>query len=104
MTANVRHYQSRPTLKPDSTLHIYYFAGTFSRNMTIDHPEFIGNWEEDGFSFLFFLEPAPKAIDAILCDAPHTKLLDQYEMTYKDWQGGDLEPLRIGRFLFIPPG
>jgi ribosomal protein L11 methyltransferase len=38
----------------------------------------------------------------ILADFPELKLLDEYEMTYAQWQGGNVEPVRIGRFLLNP--
>lgn len=30
-------------------------------------------------------------------------LLDHYHMTYEQWQGGDIVPRRIGRFVISPP-
>lgn len=91
------------SLTPDSVLYIYYLEGTLSRLYTFSHDQYLGNWEEDGFSFLFFLRPAPHEIEQLISEQPQLTLLDQYEMTYRDWQGGELEPLQIGRFLFSPP-
>ena len=31
------------------------------------------------------------------------ELLDHYHMTYEQWQGGDIVPRRIGRFVISPP-
>ncbi|WP_163337800.1 50S ribosomal protein L11 methyltransferase [Desulfopila sp. IMCC35008] len=97
------HPTKKINLAPDSVLFIYYLEGTLPRSYPINHDQYLGNWEEDGFSFLFFLQPAPVEIQQLVDDQPQLKLLDQYEMTYRDWQGGDLEPLQIGRFLFSPP-
>ncbi len=94
---------SPTTLKPDSVLHIYYLEGIVPKDIAIDHPGFLGNWEEDGFSFLFFQAPAPEVVAAMCKGSDHLSLLDSYEMTYADWQGGDVGPLEIGRFLFNPP-
>ena len=91
------------TLTPDSTLYIYYCEGTLPRQHRVTFDGFLGNWEEDGFSFLFFLRPAAAEVDAILRRYPELVLLDQFEMTYEEWQGGNLEPLRIGYFQFSPP-
>jgi ribosomal protein L11 methyltransferase len=63
---------------------------------------FIGNWVEDNFSFLFFTQPAKNRVQDILTEFPELKLLDNYEMTYAQWQGGNIEPVRIGRFLLNP--
>jgi ribosomal protein L11 methyltransferase len=93
----------RKSLSPDSVLFIYYLEGTLPRTYTINNDDYLGNWEEDGFSFLFFLQPVTNEIEQLIQKNPQLILLDQYEMTYRDWQGGDLEPLQIGRFLFSPP-
>lgn len=90
-------------LRPDSILHIYYLEGTINRGYNISHPAFVGNWEEDGFSFLFFLEKAGDEVAKIITYNPQLQLLDQYEMTYAEWQGGSIEPLTIGRFILQPP-
>jgi len=91
------------TLRPDSVLHIYYLAGRIPGKHRISHRAFIGNWEEDDFSFLFFLEPAPAEVDDIVSRWPELQLLDTYQMTYAEWQGGSIEPIRIGRFVLQPP-
>lgn len=101
MTTNTT--TNRNNLTPESVLFIYYLEGTLPRSYRISHGEYLGNWEEDGFSFLFFLRPAAAEIKELVENQSQLTLLDQYEMTYRDWQGGDLEPLQIGRFLFSPP-
>lgn len=91
------------TLLPDSILHIYYLEGTIPKNHNFNHQSFVGNWEEDGFSFLFYLEPAIDEIDLIKQQYQNLQLLDSYEMTYAEWQGGSIEPVTIGRFVLQPP-
>jgi ribosomal protein L11 methyltransferase len=90
-------------LQPDSILYIYYIEGKIPPQHRYPGDIFLGNWEEDGFSFLFFHHPARKHVDAILKAHPHLTLLDTYEMTYEQWQGGEIEPTRIGQFLLTPP-
>lgn len=90
-------------LRPDSLLRIYYLAGRIPKEERIDHGAFLGNWQEDDFSFLFFLEEAPAEVEALVARRPHLQLLDTYRMTYAEWQGGSIEPLRIGRFILRPP-
>lgn len=90
-------------LRPDSVLSIYYLTGTIPREVVIDHPAFLGNWEEDGFSFLFFLAEAVDEVTRIVSTLPQVELVDTYRMTYAEWQGGSVEPVRIGRFLLQPP-
>ena len=93
---------STPLLRPDTPLFIYYIDGIVPALHTIDAENFIGNWVEDDFSFLFFTQPAKESVLAVLADFPQLKLLDEYEMTYAQWQGGIIEPVRIGRFLLNP--
>ncbi len=91
-----------PLLRPDTLLHIYYIEGIVPALHTDALENFIGNWVEDDFSFLFFTQPAREKVLDILSDFPQLKLLDEYAMTYADWQGGNIEPVRIGRFLLNP--
>ena len=64
---------------------------------------YIGNWEEDGFSFLFFSAPCLPAVRRLVAGQPQLVLLDHFQMTFDQWQGGPLEPMRIGRFTITPP-
>jgi len=64
---------------------------------------FIGNWEEDGFSFLFFSRPSRATVDELLEKHPSLTLIDEYYMTYNEWQGGAIAPFRAGQFLIVPP-
>lgn len=90
-------------LTPDSLLHIYYLQGKISKDRQIVNQNYMGNWEEDGFSFLFFLESSPEEIDKLIAEEKHLVLLDTFEMTYEQWQGGRLEPQQLGSFLICPP-
>lgn len=90
------------SLRPESILHIYYLEGTIGHSYAITHPAFLGNWEEDGFSFLFFLESADSTVADIIQHHDTLQLVDQYQMSYAEWQGGSIEPLQIGRFLLQP--
>jgi ribosomal protein L11 methyltransferase len=91
------------SLLPESILYIYYIDGKIPLQQKFPSGSFLGNWEEDGFSFLFFRQPARELIEDLVRDDPALHLLDTYEMTYEQWQGGKIEPVRIGRFLFAPP-
>lgn len=90
-------------LRPESVLHIYYLAGTIPKEHRIINEAFVGNWEEDGFSFLFFLQPSLVEVEKTVGHYPRLELLDTYEMTYAEWQGGSVDPVRIGRFFLRPP-
>jgi len=91
-----------PALRPDTLLHIYYVGGAIPAHSEITVPHFVGNWVEDDFSFLFFTAPADDEVQSILGRFPACTLLDHYEMSYAEWQGGVVEPVRCGRFLLNP--
>lgn len=92
-----------PILSADTLLYIYYLEGRISKDKTIVNKNYLGTWEEDGFSFVFFTQPAKAIIDALVAHNDRLRLLDIYEMTYEQWQGGKLDPLQIGSFLISPP-
>jgi ribosomal protein L11 methyltransferase len=93
---------ARPHLRPDTLLFIYYIEGIVPAHQPIDAQHFVGNWVEDDSSFLFFTQPSREQVINILSVFPGRKLVDEYEMTYAQWQGGIVEPVRIGRFLLNP--
>ena len=63
---------------------------------------FIGNWEEDNFSFLFFSDPVPEEIKKLLRSQPHLTYMDSYHMSYEQWQGAILTSFDHGCFRVIP--
>ena len=88
---------------PCDNLFIYYLEGRISRPWEANFSRFLGNWEEEGYTFLFFETPATAQINRLLAEEPGLKLLDEFQMSYEEWQGGELQPIRIGRFLVLPP-
>lgn len=88
---------------PYKDLYIYYLEGRINSDHGIFGTEFIGNWEEDNFSFLFFKTPSREKIDEILLAHPGLTLIDNYQMTYDEWQGERPFPLNIGRFVITAP-
>jgi ribosomal protein L11 methyltransferase len=88
---------------PYKDLYIYYLEGRINLGHGISGTEFIGNWEEDNFSFLFFKTPSREKIEEILSAHPGLTLIDNYQMTYDEWQGEMPFPLNIGRFVITTP-
>ncbi len=88
---------------PYERLYIYYLKGRAGLHESVLGRRFIGNWEEDGYSFLFFASPATDAVRRLVASRPDLKLLDQFDMTYDDWQGGRFQGLRVGRLVIRPP-
>jgi ribosomal protein L11 methyltransferase len=88
---------------PYQRLYIYYLDGLAGSAEHAFSPQFIGNWEEDGYSFLFFSAPAADEVRRFLAQRPDLTLLDQYDMAYEDWQGGRYQGLRAGHLAIHPP-
>jgi ribosomal protein L11 methyltransferase len=88
---------------PYRELYIYYLEGRFRPDRDFDPEHYIGSWEEEGFSFLFFTRPNLPLVKDTLAGLPEVELLDQFHMTYDQWQGGEIVPRRIGSFVIRPP-
>lgn len=88
---------------PYHDLFIYYIEGHLKPGTRIACDHFIGNWQEDEFSFLFFSVSADDEIVELLRLQPWLNLIDNYHMSYEDWQGGRVEPFSAGRFSVTPP-
>jgi ribosomal protein L11 methyltransferase len=88
---------------PYNDLYIYQLGGRLTSQTGI-HPEcFIGNWEDDDFSFLFYSDPVPEEIEKLLRSQPHLTYMDNYHMSYEQWQGSILTTFDQGCFRVIPP-
>ncbi len=88
---------------PYEALWIYYFKGRVDGDPLRGVEEFIGNWEEEEDSFLFFAQPADARIQTLLAQQPHLRLQDRYQMSYEQWQGGVMAPILAGRLRVVPP-
>jgi ribosomal protein L11 methyltransferase len=86
----------------DEELYIYYLKGRVAPGMDLSAPGFIGNWEEDGFSFLFYSQACRKRIAALLAAQPQLEMIDAYRMPYAEWLGERPVSYRVGRFDIVP--
>jgi ribosomal protein L11 methyltransferase len=64
---------------------------------------FLGNWVEDGYSFLFFGAPARDAVSRLLKARVDLRLVEEHRFSYEEWQGGGLDPIRTGSLVIVPP-
>jgi ribosomal protein L11 methyltransferase len=87
---------------PCSELFIYYLEGSL-REDPADLQHFIGNWQEDGFSFLFFTEPSMDQVQDLVSVSPLLRFIDHYQMSYHDWVGDKVSPFCTDRFFISPP-
>jgi ribosomal protein L11 methyltransferase len=88
---------------PYSDLYIYYLKGRLKPVIPVSGSGFIGNWEESEYSFLFFSKPSADEVAGILNSNPESTLLEEFHMTYDQWQGSKIEPFSVGRFYIVPP-
>lgn len=87
---------------PCSELFIYYLEGALQEDPSgLKH--FIGNWQEDGFSFLFFTEPSLDQVQDLVHVTPLLRFIDHYQMSYHDWVGDKVTPFCTDRFFISPP-
>ncbi len=91
-----------PYQPPYRDLYIYYLKGRVPPDAIADTPNYIGNWEEEEDSFLFFTQSADRLVDRLVEEHEHLILSDRFQMTYDEWQGGVLSPLRIGALQVMP--
>lgn len=87
---------------PCSELFIYYLEGSLQEDPScLKH--FIGNWQEDGFSFLFFSQPSLDQVQDLVRVSPLLRFIDVYQMSYQDWLGDKVTPFCTDRFFVHPP-
>jgi ribosomal protein L11 methyltransferase len=90
--------------EPYQNLYIYLINGIVrGRDEAGFGSEFLGTWVEGQTSFLFFSLPSREKVDSLITDRPELSLLDEHLFSYEEWQGINLEPVKIGKFLVVPP-
>jgi ribosomal protein L11 methyltransferase len=87
---------------PYRDLYIYYLQGKLNAERFEFEDNFIGNWEEESFSFLFFSSPASSAVAKLVNSHPQLTLIDSYQMSYDQWLGERFTTLDSGKFHIIP--
>jgi len=89
---------------PYEDLYIYLVEGQVSETYeALLGDDFIGNWVEDDTAFLFFSKPSKDKVKNIIKNHQDLAYIDEHHMTYEQWQGGILEPVRIEPFLITTP-
>jgi len=87
---------------PYGDLHIYYLEGCVRHESRVFGDSFIGNWEEEGYSFLFFTDPSIQVVKKLVDEDPGLIFLDQFQMTYDEWHGGSVVPFKTGGISVRP--
>lgn len=88
---------------PHSRLFIYYIEGTVHSAGLEPETTFIGNWEEEGFSFLFFSESRDEVVEALVADSQELSLVDRYTMSYEEWLGERFDGFETEGLFVRPP-
>jgi ribosomal protein L11 methyltransferase len=89
---------------PYQNLHIYLVEGVVAKEDEKALGEgFLGNWVEQESSFLFFSAPCKEKVLELLRTRGDLKLVEEHCFTYEEWQGSRLQPLKVDRFLVVPP-
>jgi ribosomal protein L11 methyltransferase len=89
-------------IPPDTMLYIYEIRGTVQSNLQSAPSSFVGIWNEEEFSYVFFTSPEDYYVSTYVCSSG-VVLNGRHEMTYKDWQTGlPSQGLTVGEFLFVP--
>lgn len=87
---------------PRRDLFIYYLKGRLKAASGMFQNNFIGNWQEDDDSFLFFSSPASRQIQSLLYHQRELIYVDSYEMSYDQWLGEVFSTFEHGKFRITP--
>ena len=87
---------------PYEELFIYYLKGRLERHDRMFKDNFIGNWEEEDDSILFFSSSADRQIEKLLQGQPKLEYVDSYRMLYDHWLGEKFSTIEHGIFRIIP--
>ena len=88
---------------PYEELYIYYLKGRLKPQKRMFQENFIGNWEEETDSILFFSSAADRQIAKLLHRQPQLQHIDSYRMTYVQWLGEAFSTFEHGKFRIMPP-
>ncbi|MCP4624742.1 MAG: methyltransferase domain-containing protein [bacterium] len=90
-------------VRPCDELFIYYLKGRLELRHQKFRNNFLGNWEEEDDSILFFSNPADRQIEDLLHRQPDLEYLDSYRMSYDHWLGEKFSAMELGPFRIVPP-
>jgi len=87
---------------PYETLYIYEICGEIQGSRNFFKEDFIGCWNEEESSFLFFSQPHDEEVETLV-DQRGLSLLTRITLDYKAWQAGEeLKPFKVGNLIFCP--
>jgi len=91
-------------ISPDTELFIYEVKGRIESVISDSPATFIGLWNEDDFTYLFFTEPQDEFVESLTTSAG-LSVSDRHQMKYCEWQTGVPAGGFVVRNLrFVAPG
>ena len=87
---------------PRQDLFIYYLKGRLKTASGMFQNNFLGNWQEEDDSFLFFSSPASRQVQNLLYQQRQLSYVDSYEMSYDQWLGEVFDTFDHGKFRITP--
>lgn len=92
------------SVNPYENLYIYYLEGIPDRIPDRFHSlGFIGNWCEEGSSFLFFSQEVDQEVAKFVDGDHRLTLVDSYQMSCEQWHGEAIESYTTGSLCISPP-
>ncbi len=90
-------------ISPEAMLHIYEIPGEMGELCISDPPlSFIGIWNEEDFSYLFFTQSEDDYIKTLVRANSLANSWSRHEMRYRDWQTGlPAGGLSLAGFRFV---
>lgn len=89
-------------ISPDTPLHVYEIEGSIRNHLGVPPHSFVGLWNEDHFSYMFFTEIQDDYINGCLTQSGCV-LRARHHTLYSEWQDQmPAEGLSIGDLLFVP--
>lgn len=88
---------------PYQNLYIYEISGAIPNSRNFFKRDFIGCWNEEEISFLFFSQPHDEEVESFI-QKKGFPLLSRNILDYKSWQAGEeLKPFQVGNLVISPP-
>jgi len=89
-------------ISPETILYVYELHGDLNHDLPFPPASFIGLWNEEEFSYLFFTAPEDEYIKGVV-DSGRVLFESRHEMKYEDWQVGlPADGLQLGGIHFVP--
>ncbi len=89
-------------MSPDTPLYVYEIKGSIRTHLGVPPRSFVGLWNEDAFSYIFFTETQDDYVNKCLSRSDSV-LGARHDTLYSEWQ--DTMPadgVSIGDLLFVP--